>query len=85
MAIKKHMQDDIVWFEASYSRYLLIDYMVQYAEYSILDKNTNEIVSLIEEQLLYLEKVSVTKDTVSPATLINQRLYIEHYRSVLSK
>ena len=71
--IKQRMQNDIVWFEATWHRYILMalccDYLIAKHEKTDSDMLKNHILKEID----FLENTKVTDDVVSP---VNQRTFL---------
>ncbi len=80
LKIKKCMNDDVVWFEATLSRYLLIYYTAKYVELEILGQDNRELALKIKREMDFLRSTDVTKDTISP---VNQRNFLDFYEMLL--
>ncbi|MFS4492760.1 DUF4838 domain-containing protein [Maribacter sp. 2308TA10-17] len=72
--IKKRMQEDIVWFEATKHRYNLMALCCDFVKAESKNHETSDLKKRIEKEILYLENTSVTNDLISP---VNQRAFLE--------
>ncbi|OEG74536.1 hypothetical protein BEL05_19060 [Shewanella colwelliana] len=78
--IKNNMSHDLIWFKATYARYLLIYYISQFVELKIEGRDNDFLISKIQTEIDFLDTVSVTDDTLSP---VNQRAFIVFCRKLI--
>lgn len=78
--IKKNIEDDIEWFMATASRYRLLAAAGNLYLARENNEPLNDFIVQIQSEINYLQKSSVTNDTISP---VNQRAFLKNYRKLL--
>jgi hypothetical protein len=80
-AIRKNMENDILWFKATISRYKLMAATCDFVVGNLKQDDTSLVIEIMVEHIDFLEKSSVTDDTISD---VNQRAFLEQHKKLLN-
>lgn len=81
-SVRNNIISDIVWFKATYFRYILMEKTCQYIVARINGVDTSVLRSEILEAIKFLENSPVTSDTISP---VNQRAFLSNHKAIINE
>jgi len=76
---RKNMDDDVLWFQATLTRYQLMAATSDYVVARLLGEETRKIK--IQENIDFLMASPTTKDTISP---VNQRAFLKQHQALIN-